>query len=533
MTGTAATVFSDAFFDRPAFARQFPAVMVGLAAMLFAILSIEPWPVGVFQDDGIYAILGRSLATGHGYRYLQMPGEPTATHYPPLYPAFLALLWKAWPVFPGNVVVFKFANALFTTAAAIGAFGFGRSRLKLSDRWAAAMAIAFTACAPVMLLTVMVLSEPMFLAALFPVLLLAERAADSGRPRDAVAAGAAGAALALIRTLGIVVVPALLVILLWRRRWRAAALAGAAALAVSLPWQLWVAANAHEVPSVFLGKYGSYTGWLGGAVEAEGVTWLARLMWFNASHVVRQGWETVAVDTLPLPVRWCATIALTALFVHGWWRLARRAPVSAWMMLGYLTLVLAWPFVPARFIWAIWPLVGGVFFLAFQSIAEWQPAGRARLARACALAASALLVAGYGTYNWLGASRGWWTQVQQRTADRARPLAEWIVANTRPTDVIATDDDLLIHLYTGRRTIPNGAFTPQEHMRAQTPAFAVSTLRTILGTYDVAYVTASTEYGIYAARGLLQSSPPELRMVTPLSSGAVFAPMRRRSGGAQ
>jgi hypothetical protein len=112
-------------------------------------------------------------------------------------------------------------------------------------------------------------------------------------------------------------------------------------------------------------------------------------------------------------------------------------------------------------------------------------------------------------------------------ADRARPLAEWVNGHTPDSAVVATDDDVLIHLYTGRRAIPNGAFTPQEHLVEQTPAFAVTSLRTILSTYRVDYVLASTSYGTFAARGLVQSRPPELRIVGALQTGGVFAPVRR------
>ena len=74
--------------------------------------------------------------------------------------------------------------------------------------------------------------------------------------------------------------------------------------------------------------------------------------------------------------------------------------------------------------------------------------------------------------------------VQQSVADRARPLAEWVAANTDSTAVLATDDDVLMHLYTGRKAIPNSAFTPQEHLVEQSPAFAVQSLRTILAEVD-------------------------------------------------
>ena len=44
-------------------------------------------------------------------------------------------------------------------------------------------------------------------------------------------------------------------------------------------------------------------------------------------------------------------------------------------------------------------------------------------------------------------------------------------------------------------------------------------------TFDVDYVLASSEYGVLAARGLVQSSPPELRLLGALRTGAVFAPI--------
>ncbi|MBC7897587.1 MAG: hypothetical protein H7066_19360, partial [Cytophagaceae bacterium] len=53
---------------------------LGVLAATCVMLAIGPWPVGVFQDDGIYVVLAKSLATGEGYRFLQMPGAPNATH---------------------------------------------------------------------------------------------------------------------------------------------------------------------------------------------------------------------------------------------------------------------------------------------------------------------------------------------------------------------------------------------------------------------------------------------------------------------
>ena len=67
--------------------------------MLVALLTVTPWPVGAYQDDAIYTVLAKALATGEGYRMINLPGAPYATHYPPGYPFFLSLLWRAWPEF--------------------------------------------------------------------------------------------------------------------------------------------------------------------------------------------------------------------------------------------------------------------------------------------------------------------------------------------------------------------------------------------------------------------------------------------------
>ena len=55
--------------------------------LLVALAVIDTLPVGVAQDDGWYLILAKSLATGQGYRWINLPGAPAATHFPPGYPA--------------------------------------------------------------------------------------------------------------------------------------------------------------------------------------------------------------------------------------------------------------------------------------------------------------------------------------------------------------------------------------------------------------------------------------------------------------
>jgi hypothetical protein len=489
-------------------------LLLAAAAVAWIVAAIEPFPVGILQDDGIYTVLAKSIATGQGYRYLHMPDVPNATHFPPLYALLLAGLWKLSPSFPANVVLFKFANAVLVALAAMLGWRFARRRLGMGPYAAALTVGAFTVCTPIVLLSVMVLSEPMFLAALFPVLLACERAAETGRKRDALVAGAAGGILALVRTLGAVAIPATALVLAWRRRVAAVLVhrrcPGDAAVAAV------VAAHAAEVPPV--------------SPQAWSYRWLVRTArrpsWVSGSSSQPCRWSgrlgDTFGDTLPEWVRGRCRWSLRCLPRVAF---AARAQAADGR---YVPDVRCHGLHAGALHVGHLPLVGMVFGVAIEAVVAWRPQGRLRIAvRRAGLVLASLLAMGYVRYNYVNTTRGWWTQMQSTTADRARPLAEWVVANTPEDAVLATDDDVLIHLYTGRHTIPNGTFTPQDHLRLQTPEFAAEALRTILRTYHVDYVLASSVYGTNAVRGLMEADPPELRFVGALKVGAIFRTLPR------
>lgn len=513
---------------------------LGFLAATCVMLAIGPWPVGVFQDDGIYVVLAKSLATGEGYRFLQIPGAPNATHYPPGYPLFLAMLWKLYPSFPANVTLFKFANAVLVGATAVLTWRLATTRARLGTLGGGLATGLFTACTPVVLLSVMVLSEPMFMATLVPTILFAERAGESERWQDAALAGLAIGLLSMVRTLGVLVMPALVLVMVARKRWRLATLVAAATVTVMLPWQLWVSTHTSEVPPIFLGKYGSYFGWLTDAVRTEGPAWVMQVARKNLAQLAFETWTHTSTVLLPISVRITATVLVAALAIAGFVAAFRRVPVLALFMLAYLGIVVVWPFAPARFLWGIWPLIGVVLALGAQRLATSATGARplreasartrhkvyARMLALAPVVATTLLVAGYLRFNYQSQKEAWWSQVQGGVAMRARPMAEWVSRNTTPDAVLATDDDLLIYLYTGRRTIPNAAFTAQEHLVPQTQAFAARQLRTILDTYKIDYVLAGTDYATLAVRELSSTNPPQLKVVQEVGQGAVFVPVR-------
>jgi len=57
--------------------------LIGALTLVAGVHAIEPLPVGVFYADAQYMILAKSLVTGQGYRFLNLPGAPFGTHFPP------------------------------------------------------------------------------------------------------------------------------------------------------------------------------------------------------------------------------------------------------------------------------------------------------------------------------------------------------------------------------------------------------------------------------------------------------------------
>jgi hypothetical protein len=503
-------------------------IIVATIALAIALIAVPNWPVGVFQDDGIYAVLGKAIASGEGYRYLNLPGTPYATHYPPGYPLFLALLWKISPEFPQNVALFTFANAAFLSLAAFGTFRFARARLQLSALGAAVVSIAGTVSMPAIIFGVFVLSEPMFMAALLPLLYYAERCAESDDWRTGIYVGLAGGALAMIRTNGMFVVPAFALVLLFRRRFLGAIAALLAAAVFILPWKMWVSAHATAVPPVLLGKYGPYDAWLTNAIREHGVQFVWDVIVRNTRALYGMLWAMfTGSEASPRLLHPPAALAAFVVLALGAWRLARRAPVTAWFLVAYMALVIVWPFEPTRFVWALLPLFAAMLALGIGCVLELRPRDAIRLAgQRAALAVCAALVLGFAYYNVNGVRQGWRDSVPRITAARATPVVDWIRKSTRPTDIIAMEDDPLVYLYTGRQGVPVGTFTPEEYLTEQTYAFAAEQLGIIVAQYKPTYVIGTTSYGVMSAKTLTMRTPPVLQVHRLLPTAAIFVPAK-------
>ena len=408
--------------------------------------------VGVFYDDGIYLSLAKSLAEGHGYHLQYLPGAPGGIHYPFGYPAFLAALWTLWPSFPANVVLFRAANAVLLgvfaglTVGQLGARVLGRP-------WAGALLVVIAATAlPLVTVTTVLFAEPLFLTLAAAACWSAEAACRSDGRRALLVAAAAGllaGASALTRSIGLALVVGVVVSLLLARRTRAAIVAGVVAVVMLAPWSLWVAAHHHELDGAIASGYGTY----GDLLRQSGWGWL------SPATLADVGGPLLTVALPPVPyLRGLLALPAGALLITGMVRLVREIPTLGWTLVCYLGIVLVWPYGPDRFLWAAVPWLAVAFALGVE--AAWRRSAEATAAagkvrRVATVAGIVGVAAGYGIFQVRGYAHGWATSTQRGISATMSALLPWIQARTEPEAVIASEDEALLWLYTGRRAVPN------------------------------------------------------------------------------
>jgi hypothetical protein len=494
-------------------------------ALLAAMHAIEPLPIGVFYDDAQYLVLAKALATGQGYRFINLPGGPLATHFPPGYPAFLALLWRIAPAFPENVALFKFANALLLAAVAAFTGELARRTLGLPRVLAIVAALAGAATIPSLVLSSAVMSEPLFLALLIPLLVWAERVTmdvDSpARLRRAVLLGLAIAALALVRTHAFALAGAVLVTYLARRRYQEAAACAGATLVGIAPWMFWVAAHNDALPPLIRGAYGSYTAWL----AAGWRSWGFHLLVVTVPDNVATIGMTIVRSIVPRGSAGLDMLvggAFALLTVVGVGVAWRRMRLTTLFVAGYLAIVLVWPFSPLRFVWGIWPLV--MLFPAAGLAAAWHslPVRRHAAARAGVAALATVVALGIIAFNVQGYANAWWSSNARFHARRVLPQLAWVARATSPNDVIGSDAEAAVYLYTGRHGVPLTTFTAGEYVRERTLPEETEVMGTLLDHYKPRYVLVTSPKLVEVTARLARQAPASLARIDSLDRGVVY-----------
>ncbi|MGB5195594.1 MAG: glycosyltransferase family 39 protein, partial [Candidatus Deferrimicrobium sp.] len=203
-----------------------PLVLFAGSVVLFLIvgwLSLSPGDFGANHDDGIYAVTGRSLAETGEYRITSLPGEPYQRKYPIVYPTMLAVVWRIAGDFPANIVWLKGVSLL--AGAVFLCLTYGFLRTVGAGGCTAAVIPGICAVLPATgVLANSTMSELAYGAISMGALWLLERTVRENPSRGmGLAAGLVAGLAYQTRTLGLVLVLAMIIVMAWRRQWRSLA----------------------------------------------------------------------------------------------------------------------------------------------------------------------------------------------------------------------------------------------------------------------------------------------------------------------
>jgi len=442
-----------------------------VAGLFFLVLVLGYWRMvpevcGTYHDDGIYVITAKALAQGQGYRLTYLPHAPIQTKYPILYPVILAVFWKLWPTFPDNLLLMK-CFSLLCGAATVGLAYLYVVRFGYFSRSIAGVAGLICATSPTFLyFSTQTLSEIPF--ALLVILALwvfeAQMEEPTYRRTGQFFLGVLLALPFLCRTIGVTLVLPALFLQYYRGRTLRWMVLGMAA--IMLPWVIWMAAGLGSWNrDPVLGYYTDYVSWW----ATMDVALAFRIIWQNLINILISS-ATVSLEgftalfqsfndsaQLFLTIFMGSIPLITLITSLRTWRLL------PFFMMAYFCLILLWPWYPIRFLVPILPFLLGYFFQGLSNfVSRWK------------FKKSYLLAVGL---SFLVAVNVTWLYQHGQAARKFcfptvglpktpafwvsyKNVFQWLKTHSQPEDVIATMEDPMVFLYTGRRAIRPFKITP-------------------------------------------------------------------------
>jgi hypothetical protein len=502
------------------------ATAIGLALIVLVTgsLRMAPGVCGDYHDDAIYVSTAEALATGQGYRLIDVPGAPLQTKYPWIYPAILSVVWHVCPSFPGNLAVMQALTLCF--AAATVAMGYlYLVRFGYCSRKIAAGAALVCATAPYFLyFAVHTMAEMPF--ALFTLFGLwgVENAVlvPEMTRRKQFAWGCVLALPFLCRSIGATVVVASLWVL-WRHRRPLRWYAGGVVCA-ALPWILWSATGRGIWEQNPVDGY--YTDYFG-CWSSTGVSMAGRVLAKNAPLIAYQSAEMplegVSVFVGSLLGLSVTNAILMVMGLAAWLTMfsdLSKCRALAWMLTVYLAAMLAWSWPPQRFLVPILPFLASYLLSMCATLLKGRSESVAgRYVRS--LGVGAVLVANSGLLVCHAVQTGHtgfplptfgmrpveWSSYESTFA--------WLRRNAGADDVIASGLDSMFALYTDRRAIRPFVYDPGRLYYGERQAkFTPEETAAILESYRPRYLVLSPMPG-FAEEKPLGDVIEELRLRYP------------------
>jgi len=414
---------------------------------------------GRLHDDALMFVSAQGIAQGHGYRLGSLPENPYQTKYPPLFPAYLALVWHLNPKFPENLAT----ATLFTwpwLAVCLVLACWLYQQYGFSERRALLLTAALGLSPYLALFGSMMLTEVFFTCFVLAALILARRPGNG-----AIAlAGLAVACAYLARTAGIALMISIPALLLLRkhdgkRDWRRATLFLATSLPAVGAWSWWTAAHLQHSQDMTLLYYVDYMGF---RTANFGLDNLTVILWKNVDQIMYGIGSLVlpkVVAVLPLKI---LTQVIAVAMLAGVVRLVRRGIALDYALFGLLSLgILAvWHYPPnERFVLPLFPLLlAGLvtevehLWNMLRKALHHKDASQRAVAVVFAAGMAAFFAAAIGLQAYMCFVMMPQTADLQRTALTDRRAAyQWMSANLPAGSSVLSYDDPLLYLYSGHR----------------------------------------------------------------------------------
>ena len=351
--------------QKPSLRFSLSAIGLGLSLGAVAIWGANKQALGLFHDDGIYAVVAKAISQGDGYRIISLPTAPPQTKYPFLYSYVLSWLWTINPTFPGNILLLKAFNIGVLVAIFFVAIAFYRRVFPAATIGALLFGVLVCTNPIVLTYTDYVVSDLLFVLLALAGLYLARTNLTPGKILS-IAALTGLACLTRLAAAPLVFAGAAQSIIM--RGWRGAVYFAGVVLLLVAPWFLWVSFNRNQAASALSAYYHAYdfaSGGSGGVGEL-----LAKqvpIVVSNARYLLG------SFDLLYLlPLMYWLT-PFVALFTGlGMIASLRRDDIFAWaFFLSSLALLLVWPFHPGRYVAPLVPLLVLFLFRGMAAAEHW------------------------------------------------------------------------------------------------------------------------------------------------------------------
>jgi 4-amino-4-deoxy-L-arabinose transferase-like glycosyltransferase len=480
------------------------------------------------DDCSVYLVSAQSLAKGAGYRLINDPALPPATHYPIGYPALLAVPIGLLGITPLGVTL---ARILSTIAGLITLyFGYRLLRLYATEKTAALLTLAIGLSPMLVKASGNIMSEAVYMAFSVGAVLYGEnllRRFSASPARGFVASlpwlvlGVFVGASLLIRTVGVALVLGAGLAILLRRWWLPLLQYSVGVLLTATPFYFWQLLQPRDHMPSYLDQIKADSAFVTPFDQMAGTVrnFLAYAAFpaYETRTVLNLA-ERFHLNWLLEGFLWGIGLLLALLCLIGFVPLLRRGSIVGFYMVFYTTIILLCPWDPRRYMFPLLPLLvvalteGGRIVLGRFTGQRW--AGVVSVAVVGVVLVAQLMV----DANWL---RSTWKDGNYRGDvvaaqwDKTLKAYNWVRQNTPPDAQILSTVAYASYLFTERKTLSLAYEATVETLADKVPAG----VPVYLFVYPRQHYLTGEELSQAYVRNYLEKYPNGLELVYGSPSG--------------